>query len=375
MNIFNPGPGRVHTIGNAYSSGLVGVGMRGAGNIVRDSTMEITHGHAMRLLLTLSLLLIGASAVAQDAGACQPIQPRQGGGAVLTRPGLHCVTRDMLVDSHYRPFAHGSEYKNDDHIVILVAGDNMVVDLQRHTVVANAAMRAAIDTPAKDWINYPDVHGPVLPANLTIRNGKIRVTRRAGDAWGIKILSAPGLPLDLRSDMAGPGATGGLPAAQMTELSAFAVGQVRRALPARARDYPARGILVEKVAISSAGWGIGVEGAGTVIRDSTIEVDAGTALWIYGPNARIENNTIIVRGRGRVREADAPIRLHHGDGAIIRNNRIVVKGDGHPWAVTSFRTGAITLEGNTMNGKPIGPEGIKVFADDLFQLTETTGVL
>lgn len=147
-------------------------------------------------------------------------------------------------------------------------------------------------------------------------------------------------------------------------------------MPCRhARDYPARGILVEKVAISSAGWGIGVEGAGTVIRDSTIEVDAGTALWIYGPNARIENNTIIVRGRGRVREADAPIRLHHGDGAIIRNNRIVVKGDGHPWAVTSFRTGAITLEGNTMNGKPIGPEGIKVFADDLFQLTETTGVL
>ncbi|WP_305824312.1 right-handed parallel beta-helix repeat-containing protein [Massilia brevitalea] len=249
----------------------------------------------------------------------------------------------MLVDSHYRPFAHGSEYKNDDHIVILVAGDNLVVDLQRHTVVANAAMRAAIDTPARDWINYPDVHGPVLPANV---------------------------PLDLRSDIASPGA-----AAHMAERTTFALEEVRRALPARARDYPARGILVERVAISSAGWGIGVEGAGTVIRNSTIEVDAGTALWIYGPNARIENNTIIVRGRGRVREVDAPIRLHHGDGAIIRNNRIVVKGDGHPWAVTSFRTGAITLEGNTLNGKPLGHEGIKVFADDLFQLTETTGVL
>ena len=163
--------------------------------------------------------------------------------------------------------------------------------------------------------------------------------------------------------------------AYRAERTTFALEEVLRALPARARDYPARGILVEKVAISSAGWGIGVEGAGTVIRDSTIEVDAGTALWIYGPHARIENNTIIVRGRGRVREADAPIRLHHGDGAIIRNNRIVVKGDGHPWAITSFRTGAITLEGNTMNGKPVGPEGIRVFADDLFQLTETTGVL
>lgn len=360
----------MNTIGNEFSSGLVSVGMPSAGNIVRDSTMEIVHGHTIRLLLTLSLLLIGASAVAQGAGTWQPIQPRQGGGAVLTRPGLHCVTRDMLVDSHYRPFAHGSEYKNDDHALILVAGNDVVVDLQRHTVVANAAMRAAIDTPARDWINYPDVHGPVLPANLTIRNGKIRVTKRVGDGWGIKIFSAPDLPLDLRSDIASPGA-----AAHMAERKTFALEEVRRALPARARDYPVRGILVERVAISSAGWGIGVEGAGTVIRNSTIEVDAGTALWIYGPNARIENNTIIVRGRGRVREADAPIRLHHGDGAIIRNNRIVVKGDGHPWAVTSFRTGAITLEGNTLNGKPVGHEGIKVFADDFFQLTETTGVL
>jgi len=271
----------MNTIGNEFSSGLVSVGMPSAGNIVRDSTMEIAHGHTIRLLLTLSLLLIGASAVAQGAGTWQPIQPRQGGGAVLTRPGLHCVTRDMLVDSHYRPFAHGSEYKNDDHALILVAGNDVVVDLQRHTVVANAAMRAAIDTPARDWINYPDVHGPVLPANLTIRNGKIRVTKRVGDGWGIKIFSAPDLPLDLRSDIASPGA-----AAHM-----------------------------------------------------------------------------------------APIRLHHGDGAIIRNNRIVVKGDGHPWAVTSFRTGAITLEGNTLNGKPVGHEGIKVFADDFFQLTETTGVL
>ena len=360
----------MNTIGNEYFSGVVAAGMRGAGNIKRDSTMEITHGHTMRLLLTLFLLLIGASAVAQDAATCQPIQPRQGGGAVLTRPGLHCVTCDMLVDSHYRPFAHGSEYKNDDHIVILVAGDNVVVDLQRHTVVANAAMRAAIDTLARDWVNYPDVRGLVLPANVTIRNGKICVRKRVGDGWGIRIFSAPDLPLDLRSDIASSGA-----AAHMAERTTFALEEVWRALPARARDYPARGILVEEVAISSAGWGIGVEGASTVIRNSTIEVDAGTALWIYGPNARIENNTIIVRGRGRVREADAPIRLHHGDGAIIRNNRIVVKGDGHPWAVTSFRTGAITLEGNTLNGKPVGHEGIKVFADDFFQLTETTGVL
>lgn len=319
----------------------------------------------MRFLLTCALLIGSAGVFAQDAGPCQPIQPRQGGGAVITRPGVHCVTRDMLVDSHYRFFAHGSNYRNDDRILILVAVSNTLLDLQQHTVEANAAVRAAIDTPAKDWINYPDAPAPVLPTNLTIRNGKIRVTKRAGDAWGIKIFSAPDLPFDLRSDFAGLGTTRGLTAAHMAELSAFAVREVRRALPARARDYPARGILVDQVKISSAGWGIGVEGGGTVIRNSTIEVDAGTALWIYGPNALLENNTIIAHGRGRVLEADAPIRLHHGDGAVIRNNRIVVKGDGHPWAVTSFRTGAITLQGNTMNGKPFGQEGIKVFADDL----------
>jgi hypothetical protein len=102
--------------------------------------------------------------------------------------------------------------------------------------------------------------------------------------------------------------------------------------------------------IRTAGSAIAVEGAGTIIRNSTIEVDAGTAIWIYGPNAIIENNTIVVNGSGLVLEADAPIRLFHGDGALIRNNRIVVKGRTNRFVVTTFRTGRFKLENNLIFG-------------------------
>ena len=64
----------------------------------------------------------------------------------------------------------------------------------------------------------------------------------------------------------------------------------------------------------------------------------------------IENNTIIVHGASPVREADAPIRLHHGDGAIIRNNRIVIKDGANRHGLSVFDTGAITVEKNTFYG-------------------------
>lgn len=307
----------------------------------------------------ISLLL--AAAQAQGLPACQPVQAREGGGAVLERPGRYCVRGDMLVDSRYRLFAHGSHYKADDRILILIATGDSVLDLQQHTVTANAALRAAIESPGEDWKNYPDAGRPILPANLTIRNGKIRVTKRASTGLGIKILSTPGLPASVASDFsdrwrARDGGTLSLASARLAEEAAI---DLQRALPARAQDYPARGIVIEQVQIRSAGSGIAVQGAGTVIRNSTIEVDAGTAIWIYGPNAVIENNTIIVHASAGPLDADAAIRLHHGDGALIRNNRIILKGRAHEWAVSVFKTGAVTMEGNTVNGSAAGKHAVR----------------
>ncbi len=59
-------------------------------------------------MLTSSMAQAQVHAQAQNTSACQPVQSRKGGGAVLGEPGRYCIARDMLVDSHYRPFAHGS---------------------------------------------------------------------------------------------------------------------------------------------------------------------------------------------------------------------------------------------------------------------------
>lgn len=317
----------------------------------------------MKPLCTLALLVCATLAHGQGQAPCQPLAPREGGGIVIAKAGRWCATRDLLVDSHYRPFSHGSNYKNDDRIQILIAASDVVLDLQQHTVTANAALRAAIETPGDDAENYPDAPAPVVPSRLTIRNGSIRVTNRANYGVGIKILSAPDALIELASDSTGlaPGDDGGASAATREELGQFLAANTRAQLPRTAQGYAARQVLIENVRIRSARWGIAVQGAGTVIRNSVIEVDGGTAIRIYGPGALIENNTIIVHGKNSLVAADAAIRLHHGDGAIIRNNTIVLKGNAHPWAVTSIMTWPFTMQGNTVNGKPAARDTVKVF--------------
>jgi hypothetical protein len=64
-------------------------------------------------------------------------------------------------------------------------------------------------------------------------------------------------------------------------------------------------------------------------------------------------------------EADAPIRLHHGDGAIIRNNRIIIKGHAHKRAISTFDTGTFTAEKNVLQGMTERDEIVKAFIGKL----------
>jgi hypothetical protein len=57
-----------------------------------------------------------------------------------------------------------------------------------------------------------------------------------------------------------------------------------RDLPATASAYPMRNVVIEKMDVRAAYDDTIVQGAGTIIRDSVLETDAGTAIWIYGPN-------------------------------------------------------------------------------------------
>ena len=126
-------------------------------------------------------------------------------------------------------------------------------------------------------------------------------------------------------------------------------------LPERPSLYPETRIVLENLTIRSPDVGIILQGGANVIRNCTIEVDGGTAIWLFGPNALIEDSTIIVNGKYLPLEADAPIRLHHGDGAIIRNNRFIFRDKATQRAVSLAYTGSekpVTFEGNKIYGLP-----------------------
>jgi hypothetical protein len=133
-------------------------------------------------------------------------------------------------------------------------------------------------------------------------------------------------------------------------------------LPKAASGYLSRNLRIQNMQIHTKDVGIVLQGAGNVIRDSRIEVEGGTAIWIYGPNSVIENNTIIVHCNHKPLEADAPIRLHHGDGTIIRNNRIIVKNPAPKRVVSVADTGAIEFEGNVFYGLSASDELVKAFS-------------
>ncbi|WP_369827846.1 right-handed parallel beta-helix repeat-containing protein [Collimonas sp. PA-H2] len=122
-------------------------------------------------------------------------------------------------------------------------------------------------------------------------------------------------------------------------------------LDKKAPGYQPTGNLVEHMTIH-AGWrGVVMGGGGNVLRDSTIDVDGHTAVYMYGPGSIIENNTIIIHRNGDAKPFDAAIKLRDAHGAVVRNNRIIYKGGWlgkAPAAVNLLDSTDVLIEGNTV---------------------------
>ena len=123
--------------------------------------------------------------------------------------------------------------------------------------------------------------------------------------------------------------------------------------------------------IRTQDYAVVLQGGASVVRNSVIETDSGSSLWVYGPNAIVENNTFIVhcidrpmsrQGVSHCDAMDAPIRLMHGDGAIIRNNTFVLRDSANLRALSIFDTGHITFEGNTVVGLKKPAEAVSAFS-------------
>ncbi|MDP3608523.1 MAG: right-handed parallel beta-helix repeat-containing protein [Methylophilus sp.] len=146
--------------------------------------------------------------------------------------------------------------------------------------------------------------------------------------------------------------------------------------------------LIDSINVFSIKRGAEVSGSGNVIRNSIIEVDGHTAIYMYGPNPIIENNTIVIYGKGegefylkgrgyeripngknpngsirydsiwhegkKTNIQSAPIKLRDAQGGIIRNNRIIYKGGlfsgKAPVAINLLDSKDVLIEGNTIEG-------------------------
>ena len=116
--------------------------------------------------------------------------------------------------------------------------------------------------------------------------------------------------------------------------------------------YTPSNTLVEHLTIK-AGWrGVEMGGAHNILRHNTIEVDGHTAVFMAGPGSVIEDNTIIIHGKGDASPFDAPIKLRDAHGTIVRNNRIVYRGwfSKAPAAINLLDSTDVVIENNVVEG-------------------------
>lgn len=117
---------------------------------------------------------------------------------------------------------------------------------------------------------------------------------------------------------------------------------------------------LDSLNIKSGGRGVIMTGAKNVLRNSTIEVDSDTAVYLYGPGSVVEGNTFIIHQAPDYpypAALPAALKLRDADGAVIRNNRFIVKGGLFGMfkgqadvAINLLESRNVTIENNTVEG-------------------------
>lgn len=301
---------------------------------------------------------------------CHALAPRADTGIKLESSGRFCLETDLNIRDRPSLFPDGRSGLPSRAVSIMA--DDVTFDLGGHSirvgdVTLGLQIRRHGSSPSE----------PRQPQQISIRNGTIRVMSSNAIDAGFSSQSIPSDLGDPLETISKEGKSQELlddtrDTLARLQSTSFQAALARR--PARPADYQERNILIENLHIDARdgnissrarAGAINIQGAGTVIRHCVIETSAGTALWIFGPGAIIEDNTIIVHGAVPLREADAPIRLHQADGAVIRNNKIVIKGSANRRGISVFDTGAITVDNNTFYGMTEDDEVAKAFTGTL----------
>jgi Right handed beta helix region len=336
-------------------------------NIVNRTLDFDFYDFAKTLTLIFSLVVcLDCYAQSRSMTGCLDVRVAKTNSSVIENPGTYCLKKSYHVDGTLNPFKHGNQLTSDDDVALTIAHDDVVLDLQGFKLTSDAALDVGgIQSPSATSSRVTSGMLSLYPKarfvkNILVKNGSIELERYG---IGIRFMgytgeftSSPNLRIQSQESHYPPPIpteTSSLSPAKTTpptngELEYYEI--LVKDLPKTSKEYPNRAIQIENMTIRTQSIGVVVQGGGTIIRNSVIETFGSAAIWIYGPNALIENNTIIIHSEQPYLSGDAAIRLYHGDGAVIRNNKIIVKGSVHKRAVSTIDTGPFVFEGNTLTG-------------------------
>lgn len=306
--------------------------------------MTMNVNGALFLLCTLGCVpLIAKAQDCKSIGLYESYRVQQGH---IKAPGKYCLTFDIaqprLFDIHagsYKSFSGASLISivcgHEQDCSLLSDKDNYQLDLQGHTIRADVENMVGI----QNWSGG---------LRVSIKNGLIDVPGSTNPNYGIS-LRGERAPMQFPKSKSGGAQNVGKrcwPSDPLCEdISASEY------LDKKTPIYSVSAYTVDHMTIK-AGWrGVVMGGANNTLRDSTIEVDGHTAIFMYGPGSIIENNTIIIHGKGDAKPFDAAIKLRDAHGAVVRNNRIIYKGSWFgkaPAAINLLDSTDVTVEGNTV---------------------------
>jgi hypothetical protein len=285
------------------------------------------------------LVVLAAAAHAQpDCTVLQPQHPREQ-SALIETPGRYCLEADFaqpkLIDLHdMRP-------RGLDSMLTLWSGE-VDVNLCSHALRSDGGVGAIVKSYSGK-LDHVRIHDGTLSARKG--NDGVRIVGLGGaiTSFIVGLLSDKEEYFQEYPERRGKPGEDAWIEAEITKAL--------QALPATPADYPSRRLVLENLTIRVERYAAVLQGADTVIRNCTIEVDGHTALFLYGPRALIEGNTLIVNGEDTALEADAPIRLHQAEGTVIRGNKIVIKRPAPSRAaITLVQSPDVVAEDNRIYG-------------------------
>jgi hypothetical protein len=273
-------------------------------------------------------MVAGAANASERTFSCYPLHPKSPANqnALVKNSGCYFLEHDWEQGALFN-FSEGGRRGSINSELLTITAEDVTIDLGGHTLGSNAGIGGIASSPGRytpQWIPLSpnEVH------RLIVRNGAIILSNADNKATNYAITSPDEIAL-LHGQY---------------EYEKFR--SIYRKVEYR----------FENLTINARNAAAVLAGDGIIIRNCTIEVDSRNALVIYGANAIIENNRIVLHRtksdsseRSRSAEQSSAIYLRNADNALVRENSIVVDTDDDTPMILSVDSKNVHVERNRFN--------------------------